>query len=218
MGSTDRARALNVSDRDTPGSTSCSLDALLAAVRACRACELHLPLGPRPVLQVAATARILVVGQAPGLRVHHSGIPWDDPSGERLRGWMGLGREVFYDASRIAIIPMGYCYPGRGAGGDLPPRRECAQLWLDQLLRRLPLIEMTLLIGQYAQRHFLGSRRKPSLAETISAWAEYTPQFMPLPHPSPRNTPWLRRHPDFERQLLPQLRSRIADLLQLAGA
>jgi uracil-DNA glycosylase len=165
------------------------------------------------VLQAAPTARILVVGQAPGIRVHNSGIPWDDPSGERLRGWMGVGNEVFYDASRIAIIPMGYCYPGRGASGDLPPRRECAQLWLDQLLRRLPLIELTLLIGQHAQRHFLGSRRKQSLAETIDAWAEYSPQYIPLPHPSPRNTPWFQRHSDFERQLLPELRSRVAGCL-----
>ena len=192
---------------------SFALDVLLAAVRACRACQLHLPLGPRPVVQAAATARILVVGQAPGLRVHHSGVPWADPSGERLRSWMGVGKEIFYDASRIAIIPMGYCYPGRGAGGDLPPRGECAQLWLDKLLGRLPLIELTLLIGQYAQRHFLGSRRKQSLAETIYAWAEYAPRYIPLPHPSPRNTPWFQRHSSFERQLLPVLRSRIVALV-----
>ncbi len=196
-----------------PEADNRSLDVLLSAVRACRACDSHLPLGPRPVLQAAPTARILVVGQAPGIRVHNSGIPWDDPSGERLRGWMGVGNEVFYDASRIAIIPMGYCYPGRGVGGDLPPRRECAQLWLDQLLRRLPLIELTLLIGQHAQRHFLGSRRKRSLAETLDAWAEYSPQYIPLPHPSPRNTPWFQRHSDFERQLLPELRSRVAGCL-----
>ena len=136
---------------------SLSLEALLSAVRACRACASHLPLGPRPVLQAAAKARILIVGQAPGLRVHQSGIPWDDPSGERLRAWMGVSKNVFYDASRIAIIPMGYCYPGRGKGGDLPPRRECAQLWLHKLLAKLPRIELTLLIGQHAQRHFLGA-------------------------------------------------------------
>lgn len=190
-----------------------SLDALLAAVRACRACAASLPLGPRPVLQAAATARILIVGQAPGLRVHQTGIPWDDPSGERLRAWMGVSNEVFYDASRIAIIPMGYCYPGRGSGGDLPPRRECAHLWLDQLLAKLPLIELTLLIGQHAQRHFLGSRRKQSLAETTEAWAEYAPRYVPLPHPSPRNTPWFQRNSGFEQQLLPELRLRIAALL-----
>lgn len=190
-----------------------SLEALLAAVRACRACESHLPLGPRPILQASFTARILIVGQAPGLRVHQTGIPWDDPSGERLREWMGVGKEIFYDATRIAIIPMGYCYPGRGESGDCPPRRECAELWLDRLLAKIPRIELTLLIGHHAQRHFLRSRRKRTLAETIKAWAEYVPQYVPLPHPSPRNTPWFQRHPEFEQQLLPELRTRIAALL-----
>lgn len=189
-----------------------SLAALLDAVRNCRACEAHLPLGPRPVLRAGVTARILVVGQAPGLRVHTSGIPWDDLSGERLRAWMGVGKDGFYDEARIAIIPMGYCYPGRGAGGDMPPRRECATLWLDQLLARLPRIELTLLIGQYAQRHFLGSRHKQSLTETVRAWREYAPRYMPLPHPSPRNQPWFKRHPWFERQLVPELRARIKAL------
>lgn len=186
-----------------------TLDALLAAVRACRACEAHLPLGPRPVLRAARTARILIVGQAPGARVHRTGIPWDDPSGERLRAWMGVDEAVFYDESLIAIIPMGYCYPGRGNGGDLPPRPECAELWLDQLLAELPSIDLTLLIGRHAQRHFLGRRRKPSLAATVDAWRDYAPAFIPLPHPSPRNTPWLRRHPGFERRLLPELRRRV---------
>lgn len=190
-----------------------TLDELLVAVRDCRACEHHLPLGPRPVLRAAPTARILVVGQAPGLRVHKTGVPWDDASGERLRAWMGLGKQVFYDESRVAIIPMGYCYPGRGVGGDLPPRRECAQLWLDQLLAKLPLIELTLLIGQHAQRHFLGRRRKSSLAETMKAWREYAPEYIPLPHPSPRNTPWLQRHSGFESELLPELRERIKGIL-----
>ena len=189
-----------------------TLKALLAAVRDCRACEAHLPLGPRPVLCAGETARILIVGQAPGARVHTTGIPWDDPSGERLRAWMGVDKEIFYDESRIAIIPMGYCYPGRGTGGDLPPRRECAALWLDQLLTRLPRIELTLLIGQYAQRHFLGSRRKPSLGETAKAWRDYAPQYIPLPHPSPRNQPWIKLHPWFERRLVPVLRARIKAL------
>lgn len=190
-----------------------TLESLLSAVRACRVCEAYLPLGPRPVLQVAAAARILIVGQAPGARVHETGVPWDDPSGERLREWMGVRPDEFYDASRIAIIPMGYCYPGRGKGGDLPPRPECAPLWLQQLLSRLPSIELTLLVGQYAQRHFLGSRRKESLAETLNAWEEYGPNYIPLPHPSPRNTPWLRRNPEFERRLLPELRKQIRSLL-----
>jgi len=190
-----------------------SLGTLLKAVRRCRACEGHLPLGPRPVLQAAVAARILVVGQAPGLRVHKTGIPWDDPSGERLRAWMGIGKDIFYDETRIAIIPMGYCYPGRGRGGDLPPRRECARLWLGHLLARLPSIELTLLIGQYAQAHFLGDRRKPTLSETIDAWREYSPEYIPLPHPSPRNTPWLQRNPGFERKLLPELRRRVDRIL-----
>jgi uracil-DNA glycosylase len=190
-----------------------TLESLLAAVRACRACEAHLPLGPRPVLSAAATARILIVGQAPGARVHRTGVPWDDPSGERLRDWMGVSADVFYDESRIAIIPMGYCYPGRGKGGDLPPRRECAQLWLEPLLAKLPMIELTLLIGQHAQRHFLGKRRKASLAETTRAWAQYCPPYIPLPHPSPRNTPWLQRNSGFAQHLLPELRRRIEALL-----
>jgi uracil-DNA glycosylase len=190
-----------------------TLDSLLAAVRACRACEEHLPLGPRPVLRAATTARILIVGQAPGVRVHETGIPWDDPSGKRLREWMGLSTDVFYDESCVAIIPMGYCYPGRGNGGDLPPRRECARLWLDHLLAKLPSVELTLLIGQHAQRHFLRSRRKRSVAETIRAWREYAPAYVPLPHPSPRNTPWFQRHPEFQQQLVPELRRRIARLL-----
>jgi uracil-DNA glycosylase len=190
-----------------------TLDSLLKAVRGCRACEAHLPLGPRPVLRAGKTARILVVGQAPGVRVHTTGIPWGDPSGERLRAWMGVNTDVFYDESRVAIIPMGYCYPGRGNDGDMPPRRECASLWLDHLLAKLPQIELTLLIGQYAQRHFLASRRKPSLAETAKAWREYAPQYIPLPHPSPRNQPWFKRHAWFEEQLVPMLQSRIKTLL-----
>lgn len=188
------------------------LEALLAAVRDCRVCADALPLGPRPVLHAGDTARTLIVGQAPGLRVHRSGIPWDDPSGERLRLWTGLAPERFYDASQVAIIPMGYCYPGRGNGGDLPPRRECAALWLDQLLARLPRVELTLLIGLHAQRHFLGNRRKRSLTETVEAWRDYAPDYLPLPHPSPRNTPWFKRNPWFEQELLPVLRKRIAVL------
>jgi uracil-DNA glycosylase len=187
-----------------------SLEALLADVRSCRLCENLLPLGPRPVLRAAASARILIVGQAPGARVHASGIPWDDASGVRLREWMGLDPAEFYDASRIAIIPMGFCYPGRGRSGDLPPRPECARLWHDALLARLPRIELTLLVGWHAQRHFLGRRRKPSLTETTRAWRDFAPDCIPLPHPSARNTPWFRSHPWFERELLPVLRARIA--------
>jgi uracil-DNA glycosylase len=190
-----------------------TLDALLAAVRRCRACEAHLPLGPRPVLQAGEAARILIVGQAPGRRVHESGVPWDDASGERLREWMGIGRRTFYDASQVAIVPIAYCYPGRGGGGDLPPRSECADLWLSHLLAKLPRVESTLLIGSYAQRRFLGVQRKSSLTETTRAWRQYAPRFLPLPHPSPRNQPWFKRHPWFEQDVLPALRSRVRVLV-----
>ena len=152
---------------------------LLTEVRSCRACEQQLPFEPRPLLVAATTARLLIVGQAPGARAHESGIPWNDSSGERLRKWMDVDHRHFYDERRIAIIPMGYCYPGRGRSGDLPPRRECASLWLDQLLEHLPRLQLTLLIGQYAQRHYLGSRRKSTLTETVRAWREYHPTFYP---------------------------------------
>lgn len=195
-----------------PQSKYPTLAGLLTEVRQCRACEQHLPFGPRPVLQVDDGARILIVGQAPGTRVHASGIPWDDPSGERLRAWMGIDAAKFYNASEIAIIPMGYCYPGRGNGGDLPPRRECASLWLDHLLAKLPQIEMTLLVGLHAQRHFLRQRRKLSLTATVKAWREFAPEYLPLPHPSARNTPWFQRNPWFEHELLPGLRERVKSI------
>lgn len=188
------------------------LAGLLAEVRSCRVCKAHLPLGPRPVLQVGASARVLIVGQAPGVRVHTSGVPWDDASGDRLRSWTGMDKARFYDASQVAIIPMGFCYPGRGRGGDLPPRRECGDLWLDRLLARLPHIELTLLIGLHAQRHFLGRRRKGSLTETVQAWREFAPGQLPLPHPSARNTPWFQRNAWFEQDLLPALKQRVASL------
>jgi uracil-DNA glycosylase len=188
------------------------LEGLLAAARSCSVCEAHLPLGPRPVLQVGASARILVVGQAPGVRAHISGIPWDDPSGDRLRARIGLDKSRFYDESKLAVIPTGFCYPGRGRGGDLPPRRECAPLWLNQFLVRLPHIELTLLIGLHAQRHFLDRRRKGPPTETVKAWREFAPDYLPLPHPCARNTPWFQRNPWFEQDLLPALNQRIAAL------
>lgn len=191
-----------------------SLDTLLAQLRACSVCAAHLPLGPRPVVQLGNTARLLIVGQAPGAKVHASGVPWDDASGRRLREWLGIDERTFYDASRVAIVPMGFCYPGRGAGGDLPPRRECAPLWFDRVFAQLPQVELTLLIGRYAQQHFLGGAQRANLAETVAAFDDYAPRFMPLPHPSPRNTAWLQRHPWFERDLLPVLRERVSCALQ----
>lgn len=190
-----------------------TLPTLLKAVRNCRVCQDVLPLGARPVVQVGAGARILIVGQAPGARVHASGVPWDDASGERLRAWMGIDAATFYDESKVAIIPMGFCYPGRGAGGDLPPRRECAELWLDPLLEKLLQVETTLLIGLYAQRHFLGTRRQSSLTETVRRWQDYAPDFIPLAHPSPRNTPWFQAHPWFDQDLVPMLRARVQQSL-----
>ncbi len=190
-----------------------SLAALLEEVRACRACEKELPLGPRPVLRASTTARVLVVGQAPGTRVHKTGIPWNDPSGDELRAWLGIEREVFYDESRIAIIPMGFCYPGRGARGDLPPRRECAELWFDALWGHLASIRLTLLVGMYAQGHFLGRRRRETLSETVRNFRDYLPDTFPLPHPSPRNRLWRRERPWFEEEVLPALREHFREAI-----
>ena len=191
-----------------------TLAGLLTEIRACRVCANALPLGPRPVLQAGASARLLIVGQAPGTKVHASGVPWDDASGERLRAWLGIDRETFYDASQVAIVPMGFCYPGRGASGDNPPRPECAARWQARLLAQLPDVRLTLLVGQYAQRQFLGARRRESLTATVEAWRDYAPEYLPLPHPSPRNLPWLTRHAWFEHDVLPALRERVATALR----
>ena len=198
----------------TRSATAAALDSLLCDVRACRLCEHELPLGPRPVLRASTTARILIVGQAPGTRVHSTGIPWNDPSGDRLRTWMDVDRDTFYDERRIAIIPMGYCYPGRDPrGGDLPPRPECARHWLPRLLALLPRIEFTILAGQYAQRHYLGDAAEKSLTETVRRWRAYFPRYLPVPHPSPRNTRWLRTNDWFEADAVPALRKRVRALL-----
>jgi uracil-DNA glycosylase len=191
-----------------------NLEGLLEAVRACRACAAHLPLGPRPVLQAGAGARILIVGQAPGARVHASGIPWDDRSGERLRDWMGIDAECFYDKARVAIVPIGLCYPGRGASGDLPPRRECAPLWLDRLLAQMPHIELTMLVGRYAQAHFLRRTGHSSVTSTTREWRAHAPRVIPLPHPSPRNIAWFKANPWFDDELLPMLRRRVRELIE----
>ncbi|MEJ8567320.1 uracil-DNA glycosylase family protein [Elongatibacter sediminis] len=186
----------------------------LERVRACTLCAAHLPHGPRPVVQAHADARILVAGQAPGRRVHASGKPFDDPSGERLRDWMGIGADVFYDARRIAILPMGFCYPGTGPSGDLPPRPECAPAWRDELLAGLPRLDLTLVIGAYAQVWHLPGPRRP-VTEVVRNWEAGWPVVVPLPHPSPRNNLWLRRNPWFESELLPRLRQRIASILAI---
>jgi uracil-DNA glycosylase len=189
------------------------LPLLLEQVRACTICAAHLPRGPRPVLQVDAKARILIVGQAPGSKVHASGVPFDDASGDRLRQWMGVERELFYDARTVAILPMGFCYPGTGKSGDLPPRRECAPQWRAALLAAMPGVELTLVIGQYAMAWHLPTVAATNLTETVRAWREHWPAVLPLPHPSPRNNIWLKANPWFGEQVVPALRARIRALL-----
>ena len=189
------------------------LDALLAQVRACCVCEAHLPLGPRPVLRASTSARLLIVGQAPGIRVHATGLSFDDPSGDTLRRWLDADRDTFYDETRIAIIPAGFCYPGKGRHGDLPPRPECAPLWHPRLRALMPALELTVLVGAYAQAYYLGQRRKGTLAETTRAWRAYLPEFLPTPHPSPRNKLWLKRNPWFEAEVVPELRARAHRLI-----
>jgi uracil-DNA glycosylase len=194
-----------------PGSAqpSRSLTGLLKNVRACTICAEHLPDGPRPVLQVDRRARILVSGQAPGRKVHESGVPFDDASGERLRQWMGVDRDVFYNPAIVAILPMGFCYPGTGKSGDLPPRRECAPQWRPSLLAAMPRIELTLVIGQYAQDWHLPKSASSSLTDIVKAWREHLPAVLPLPHPSPRNNIWLKANPWFLSEVVPQLQERV---------
>ena len=191
-----------------------NLDSLLAEIRQCRLCEGLLP-EPRPVLRASTSASILIVGQAPGTRVHASGVPWDDASGKRLRQWMNVGEEIFYDESRIAIIPMGFCYPGKGRSGDLPPRSECATTWHGKLRELLPNIQCTLLIGSYAQSYYL-SDNYGSLTERVQHWKKLAPATFVLPHPSPRNQLWLRRNPWYESDVVPALQRSIKALLNSA--
>lgn len=190
-----------------------TLEGLLADIRVCTLCAPALPHGTRPVLQASSTAKIAVVGQAPGRRVHESGVPFDDPSGDRLRHWMGVDREIFYDADRLAIIPMGFCYPGTGQSGDLPPRPECAKTWREPLLAKLSSIELTIVIGQYAIDWHLGNKKSKTLTETVRNWQSYAPDKIVLPHPSPRNNIWLKKNPWFEEALLPPLKKRVQELL-----
>ena len=191
-----------------------ALAQLLAEVRACQLCVATLPLAPNPVLQVGPSARVLIVGQAPGLRAHESGVPFNDASGVRLRQWLGLERTTFYDAARVAIMPMGFCYPGRGTAGDLPPRPECGAAWHARLLRHMGEVRLTLLVGHYSQAWFLGERRARTLTDTVRAWREYLPRYFPMPHPSPRNQLWLRSNPWFEAEVLPELRAHVAAALR----
>lgn len=188
------------------------LSTLLTEVRACQHCATHLPYAPNPILRASITARLLIVGQAPGIRVHTTGLPWNDPSGDRLRDWLQMDRETFYDTTHIAIIPTGLCYPGKGQRGDLPPRSECAPLWHPRLLACLPNIQLKLLIGQHAQRYYLQKQAKATLTETVRAWCDYLPIYFPLPHPSPRNILWFQKNPWFKEIVIPALRQQIKHL------
>jgi uracil-DNA glycosylase len=185
-----------------------ALEALRQAIAACRVCEAHI--APRPVASFSPTARLAIIGQAPGTAVHASGIPWDDPSGNRLRDWTGLDAATMYDPARVALVPMGFCYPGKASGGDKPPRRECAPLWHDRVLGVLPAGRLTLLVGVHAQARYLPQARGWSMAERVRRFADFLPAFLPLPHPSWRVVGWMRKNPWFEAEVVPVLRREVA--------
>jgi uracil-DNA glycosylase len=190
------------------------LDRLIEEMTACTICAGHLPLGPRPVFRIDQRSKILVAGQAPGRRVHETGIPFNDPSGDRLRDWMGVDRAIFYDAQKIAFLPMGFCYPGTGKSGDLPPRPECAAAWRERALQHLSNIELVLAIGQYAQKWHLAKTPEKTLTEKVKNWSVHWPLVMPLPHPSPRNNLWLKKNPWFAKEVLPVLKTRVSELIR----
>ena len=196
---------------ESPMKRIVSLKKVLADVRACRLCEKHLPHGPRPIVAAHRSAKLLIIGQAPGKKVHESGIPWEDASGTTLRSWLGINRETFYDATQVALVPMGFCYPGKGPSGDLPPREECAPQWHQPIMSHLNDVKLTILIGQYAQEYYLKAR-KETLTATVKAWREYVPVFLPLPHPSPRNFIWMSKNPWFMTEVVPFLRKKMKSL------
>jgi uracil-DNA glycosylase len=189
------------------------VDKLLVEIQQCTVCAPYLPLGPRPVVQLSSQARILIAAQAPGRKVHRTGIPFDDPSGSRLRAWLGIDRDTFYDNEKVAILPMGFCYPGKGRTGDLPPRRECSKIWHARILDHLKNIRLKIIIGRYALDYHLPELRSSSLTEAVRRWQSVGPEIVPLPHPSPRNTGWLKRNPWFEEEVLPALRQRVEESL-----
>ena len=205
----ETAQTANNAGDSTVGTDKSGLAILSGRARACRVCAACLPLGPRPVFQVHAAARLLITGQAPGLKVHQTGVPFNDASGDRLRDWLGLDRATFYDAARVAILPMGFCYPGAAKSGDMPPRPECAPLWRAPFLAEMPNIALTLAIGQYAQAAYIGAARKSTLTQTVRAWQDYGAALIPLPHPSPLNNIWLAKNRWFEAEVVPALRRRI---------
>lgn len=190
------------------------MDTLLKEIIKCKACENHLSHSCNPVLSISNSSQILIIGQAPGIKVHTSGKPWADKSGERLMEWLGIDQSVFYDNSIFGIMPMGFCYPGKGKTGDLPPRKECAPLWHDKILTHLSNPSLSILIGQYAQKYYLGNKRKSNLTETVRSFHEYLPYYFPLPHPSPRNNIWIKKNLWFEKEVIPFLQNTVASALK----
>lgn len=186
---------------------------LLTEIRACEICQRHLPLGPRPIVRAHSQSRVLIIGQAPGTKVHTSGVPWDDASGKELRRWLGIESETFYNEKIFALMPMGFCYPGKGPSGDLPPRPECAPEWHKKILMHLKNLELIILIGQYSQAYYLGDGAQESLTETVKAYKKFLPNYLPLPHPSPRNRIWQKKNPWFEKEVVPMLQATISRLV-----
>ncbi|MDH3699242.1 MAG: uracil-DNA glycosylase family protein [Flavobacteriaceae bacterium] len=189
------------------------MKALLSEIGSCTICSEFLPLGPRPIVSAHPESRIAIIGQAPGTKVHETGIPWDDPSGDRLRNWLGVDKDAFYEVEKFALIPMGFCYPGKGKSGDLPPRPECAPQWHTNLLDPMKNLGLTILVGSYAQAYYLQKRKKKTLTETVRAWETYLPEFIPLPHPSGRNNIWLKKNSWFEATLVPALKAQVKKAL-----
>ncbi|WP_417855900.1 uracil-DNA glycosylase family protein [Xanthomarina gelatinilytica] len=187
---------------------------LLKDIRQCTICEAHLPLGPRPIVSAHKDSKIVIIGQAPGLKVHTTGIPWDDPSGKQLRKWLDVTDELFYDETKIALVPMGFCYPGKGKSGDLPPRPECAPQWHQKLLDQMPNLQLVILIGLYSQKYYLKEKAKRTLTETVAEYKTYLPNYFPLPHPSPRNRFWLTKNPWFEKEVIPELQEKVSQILE----